>query len=216
MKSKAFILALAVIIFLSSLTACMPDRTLDAMKPNITITFTYAESLRHSPSYAVWIEDESGYHVTVYATRMAAENWKKEQWASVLPIWYGVREKDVDAVTGATSKGGAIIQFNIPDEFAGKKITLFLEANASYDYNDYYKEGLKKEQVGFSGVNGQPSMLWSLQLDPGEQKIGEATMKPAGAGDVLGNNHKVHDNLINVTAAKKLLLDIKVRYDFVK
>lgn len=217
MKYKVFVMALTALICLSVLTACTPERTMDAMKPNITITFSYGEGLRYSPSYTVWIEDESGYHSTVYATKKVAENsWGGAERPYVLPIWSGVREKDVDAVARATPKDNATIQFNIPDEYAGKKITLYLEANASYDYNDYYKEGLKAEQVGFSDVNGQPSMLWSAEIDPSKQKVGETSLELAGAGDVLGNNHIVHDNLTNVTTAKKLLTDIMLKYDFVK
>ena len=206
---------LFALLFLCVLPSCSQNRTVDAMKPNITITFAYEEDLRYDPSYAVWIEDESGYHATVYATKKAAQNWDREQWAPVLPIWYGVREKDVDAVAGATSKGSANIQFNIPEEFAGKKITLYLEANASFDYNRYYSEELKETMPGYSGNNGQPSMLWTLEIDSAKQKTGEETMKLAGAGEVLGNNHKVHHDLTNMTTAKKLLTGIMVKYDFV-
>jgi hypothetical protein len=217
MKLKAFSITLIVLLSMSVLTACTPERSVNAMKPNVTMTFDYAEGLRYEPSYAVWIEDESGYHTTVYVTKKAAQSsWGNGERDYVLPIWFGVREKDVDAVAGATSKGSANIQFNIPDEFAGKKITLYMEANASYDYNNYYKENLKESTPGYSDVNGQPSMLWTVEIDPNRQKTGETSMTLAGAGDVLGNNHRVHNDLTNVSTAKKLLTDIKVKYDFVK
>ena len=217
MKYKVFAAATTAVICLLTLTACTTQRTVDAMKPNLTLTFTYEQGLRHEPSYAVWIEDETGYCTTVYVTGKAAESsWGGAERPYVLPIWSGIREKEVDVVAQATPKENAVIQFNIPDEFAGKKITLYLEANASFDFNDYYKEGLKAEQIGFNDVNGQPSMLWSAEIDPARQKVGETPLELAGAGDVLGNNHKVHDNLTNVTSAKKLLVNIIVKYDFVK
>ncbi len=216
MKRAAAIILSILSCFTLFTTGCKAPKTIDTTKPHIAISFSYNEGLRYSPSYAVWAEDESGNTATLYATGKAAANrWGGAERSSVLPIWSGVREANVDAVSSATPSKKAMIQFNIPEQFHGQKLKIFIEANASFDYNDYYKQGLRKGVEGYNDVNGQPSMLWVADLDPSPIR-GEVAPVSVGSGDVLGADHAVHADLSNVTTAKELLKNITIKYDFIE
>ena len=116
-------------------------------------------------------------------------------------------------MSGATPGGRALLQCNIPGRLTGEKLKLYIEANASFDFNDYYRQDIKAGEEGYSDVNGQPSMLWMAELDP-SQVIGETAFHLVGAGEVMGDDHAVHDDLGHVSTGKELLWDIIVKYDF--
>ena len=84
-----------------------------------------------------------------------------------------------------------------------RKLTLYIEANASYDYNDYYKQSLNKADAGYSDVNGQPSVLYKAVIDP-KAVSGEIKPTLVGAGEVMGRDHAVHEDVSHVTTAKDL------------
>lgn len=194
---------------------CSSPKAVDVMKPHVTISFSYNEGLRYSPSYAIWAEDGSGNRTTLYATGKAAANrWGGAERPSALPIWSGIREANVDTVSGATPSDKAQIQCNLPQQLAESKFKLFIEANASFDYNDYYKQDLQEGDEGYSDVNGQPSVLWTAEIDPAQVR-GEAAPVLAGTGSVTGADHKIHDDMSNVTTAKELLKDITIKFDFI-
>lgn len=216
MKRPEMIVLSALISLIALTAGCAASKTVDAIKPNITISFSYAEELRYLPSYAVWVADESGTRATLYATGKAAANrWGGPERPSALPIWSGIRETNVDTVSSATPISKAFIQCNLPQQFGRKKLKLYIEANSSFDYNDYYKQGLQSGQEGYNDVNGQPSMLWMAELDPAQVR-GETAPILVGAGEVMGADHGIHDNLSHVTTAKELLRAITVKYDFIK
>ena len=201
---KGFVL----LLILALLAACTPKPALDPSAPYVDITFTYGEGLRYPPSYAIWAQDEAGNKTTLFVSRKSAsKRFVTETRPATLPIWAGIREESVDAVSGATPSSGLKLQRNLPESMQGKPFTLFIEANASYDYNDYYSEGLKKGDEGYNDVNGQPSVLWSAAIDGSR-----ATVTPVliGRGDVTGADHLVHEDMDSVTSAKELLRDIVV------
>ncbi len=200
---------IALLLFFALLTGCTPKPTLDPSTPHVVVTFTYGEGLRYPPSYAIWVQDEAGSKTTLFVSRKSAsKRFVTETRPATLPVWVGVREESVDAMSGATPSGGVNLQCNLPESLLGKPFTLFIEANASYDYNDYYREGLKEGDEGYNDVNGQPSVLWSAAVDG----TGSAAVTPTliGRGDVTGADHHVHEDMSNVTSAKELLRDIVV------
>ncbi len=200
---------IALLLFFALLTGCTPKPTLDPSAPYVVVTFTYGEGLRYPPSYAIWAQDEAGNKTTLFVSRKSAsKRFVTETRPATLPVWPGIREESVDAVSGATPSNGLDLQCILPQSLVGKPFTLFIEANASYDYNDYYREGLKEGDEGYNDVNGQPSVLWSAAIDG----AGSASVTPVliGRGDVIGADHQVHEDMSNVTSAKELLRDIVV------
>ncbi len=189
------------------LTACgAPAPSSDPSKPSISVSFGYADGLRYPPSYAIWVQDESGNTATLYATGKAATGL--ENRPAALPVWKGVSETDV--TSGATPNKGAELTLNIPDAFAGNKLKLSIEANASYDYNEYYAEGLSEGDEGYNDVNGQPSAVWTADIDTSAS--GSASPVLAGSGDVLGADHELHDAQ-HLTTAADLLTNIEVNWN---
>lgn len=207
-KSVIGLVFLAAALMLSACAASVPEADKD--KPYVSVSFGYAEGLKYAPSFAVWVEDEAGNTATLYATaKAAADSWGGQKREGVLPVWKGARE-GADVVSGATPQNGAALTMNIPGAFVGKKLTLFIEANASYDYNDYYAEGLKESDTGYNDVNGQPSVLWTMTLDPAVPD-GSAAPELAGTGEVLGADHEVHE-AEHLTTAAELLTGITVEW----
>ena len=192
MRKIAAILTLLLCVAL--LPACAQHTPeADLSKPYVTVSLSYADGLKYAPSFAVWVEDEAGNTATLFATDKTATGLKNRPEA--LPVWTGLRE--ADAASGATPKDKAELTLNIPDEFAGKKLKIFVEANASYDYNDFYAEGLEEGASGYSGVNGQPSAVWTADMDTAQS--GSATLEMTATGDVLGADHDLHGTT-NITA----------------
>lgn len=199
-----------LMVFMMILSACAaPVASADASKPTVTVSFGYTDGLRYPPSYAIWVQDEAGNTATLYATGKVATGLENRPGA--LPVWKGVREADV--TSGATPNKGADLTLNIPDAFAGKKLKLFIEANASYDYDEYYAEGLAEGDDGYNDVNGQPSAVWAADIDTSAS--GSAVPALAGTGDVLGADNALHDAQ-NLTTAAELLTSIQVTWDLGK
>jgi len=210
---KARMVLLSVLLCCLAVAGCSKPGTVDAMKPSVSVSFAYGGGLRYPPSCAIWVEDEDGNTATLYATKKAVREWGPER-ANLLPVWFGVKEDGIDAVAGATPSSQAFIQVNLPESFADKKLTLLIEANASFDYNDYFQEGLEPGNDGYSDVNGQPSVVWAAVLDPAAIR-GEVVPALLGAGEVMGSDHEIHTDLSNITTAKELLKDMVVKFDFV-
>lgn len=82
----------------------------------VSISFTYVKQSGYaSNQFAVWIEDtDGGFVKTLYATRFTANGGWKDR-SDALPEWIsrsGLAEKgNVDAVSGATPKGGDLAYF---------------------------------------------------------------------------------------------------------
>ena len=62
-------------------------------------------------------------------------------------------------MTGATPGGDVhSIRWEIPKKYNGKPLSVFIEANVSFDYNEFYVKD--EDSPGYSDFNGQPSMVW--------------------------------------------------------
>jgi len=170
------------------------------------------------PQMAVWIkEKKTGYTKTIFVTKSAAEKkWfgSKERPSSI-PVWYGINNKNkikVDAISGATPSGSSYeIKWQIPKKLIGKTIDIYIEANVSFDYNSFYKKKAKKGTASYSGVNGQPSLIWMTSLNMEKTSV-SAKPEIIGHGHIMGKSHKIQKDLSQITTAKNLFNYIKIIY----
>lgn len=171
----------------------------------------------HEPQLAVWLEDEQGrYLKTLYVTQKASGlSWffgPKEGRPESLPVWYHASkhdskksaakndspdQKEIDAVTSATPKGGLVFKQKIDDDSCVIKV----EVNASFDYNSTWT---KKN----SGVNGQPSLVYQASLPAGQKD--EVTLELAGSGSLDGSDGGIHKNVAGIDSAKTIVKIINV------
>jgi hypothetical protein len=176
---------------------------------------------KSQPTFGIWIKDrESGRLESVFVTEKAARNdWNfADSRPESIPVWYGIREIekenntfDVDAVSGATPKGNtAVIYWSIPADLRDKTVDLYIEANNSFDFNAYYNK--EKESSGFSGANGQPSVVWKAAIDFGGPSIENITPQIIGHGSVLGKTHQILTDTSNITTASQTFQSIRISY----
>lgn len=171
------------------------------------------------PTYAIWVEDEStGSTKTIFVTKKLALNgWRgAKARPSASPVWEKVRksEKDLqpDAVSGATPKDNQHLAWKVPKELYGKKLTLYIEANCSFQFNDFYSKGAKKGTAGYSGVTGQPSIIWKGTFLAGNKPLESITLFAIGHSDVTGVGHEIDFDLTHLTSAKEIFSTISCRY----
>jgi hypothetical protein len=173
------------------------------------------------PTFSIWIADrESGDFESIFVTQKAAKNdWHfAESRPESIPVWYGIQQIegknhafDVDAVSGATPKGNnAVIYWSIPEELKGKRVDLYIEANNSFDFNAYYNK--EKGSPGYSGANGQPSIVWKAAIDLAGPSLDNITPKIIGHGNVLGENHQIIPDTSKITTAAQTFQTIRVSY----
>ena len=83
-------------------------------------------------------------------------------------------------------------------------MTIVAEVNSSFDFNDTYTEEN-------SGVNGQPSIVYSasLDLDSFDRTV---IMSPKGTGDVSGRSGRVRTSLEGITTAASIIESIVIEW----
>ncbi|EID86061.1 putative periplasmic protein (DUF2271) [Treponema sp. JC4] len=171
---------------------------------------------KREPQVAVWLEDEKGNYIrTLYVTERAShKSWifgPKEGRPESLPVWYGASKNEsasdkvtvshnLDAVTGATPKSALTLTAQIEV----RDYIIKAEFNNSFDYNDFYT---KKT----SGVNGQPSVVYTAKI-PAELAPGqEITLEFEGTGSLTGEDGKINKSTENLTTAKKIVKAVTVK-----
>ncbi|NLI53422.1 MAG: DUF2271 domain-containing protein [Clostridiales bacterium] len=106
----------AVMAGLLFIAGCGAPAAADAQTPGsdaVVISFDFQKQSGYaSNQFAVWIEDADGAFVkTLYATRFTASGGYRQR-PDAIPVWVersGLAEMDdVDAITGATPKSGAL------------------------------------------------------------------------------------------------------------
>lgn len=208
----AALLAAAILIAVAAPTILAADNDV------VTVTLEFNPTVYPEkfwgklwPAYAVWVvDDQSGESRTLYATgKLARQKWvMAKQRPAASPVWwrYFQRERerpgfDLDAVTAATPKDAThAIGWTVPPQWRGKKLTLYVEANVSFDYNRHHPENAKEGDAGYSGVNGQPSLVWRAAVTPGEP----VALKLVGHGHVRGVDAAIDPDLSTVTTAKDI------------
>ena len=224
-----FILVLAIV----SCATSQVERDIiqiDPDRPHLVITMAYNSEVyekpafflpKSYPTYAIWLKEKSTERVsTIYVTGKAGTNeWTMaDSRPESIPVWYGVKSQEnaespltVDAVSGATQEGEAAeILWQVPDDLIGKKIDLYIEANNSFDYNEYYTKS--EDGPGYSGTNGQPSLIWHAELDLSESFSDPITPEIIGHGHVLGSDHRIYADVSNITTARETFEYIGITY----
>ncbi len=203
---------------------------IDPGRPHLVITLVYNFEVyekpafflpKSYPTYAIWLKDKStGSVITVYVTGKAG----KGEWILAdsrpesIPVWYGIKSEQeaqspltVDAVSGATPAGEAAeIVWQVPQNWIDKKIDVYIEANNSFDYNDYYNK--QKDGSGYSADNGQPSLIWHAMLDLSAGIPDAVTPEIIGHGHVLGLDHRIDPDVTKITTARETFQYIGIKY----
>ena len=230
--NKIMVLLIILVMIVSCATSQVEKETaqIDPDRPHLAITLAYNLEVyekpafflpKSYPTYAIWIEDKSTGRVrTVYVTGKAGKNeWTlADSRPESIPVWYGVTAQEeaegpltVDAVSGATREGEAAeILWQVPEDLVDKKIDLYIEANSSFDYNEYYTEN--EDEPGYSGTNGQPSLVWRAELDLSESISDPVTPEVIGHGHVLGSDHRIDSDVSQITTARETFEYIGIRY----
>lgn len=221
MKRKAVAIPLFLALFLHC--SGLPERDVtDRKGESIEISLSFnTESYpwilgTKYPQLAVWVQPESIDSKTIFVTSGAAKNdwYFADERPGSLPVWFGVQQKDknieIDAISGATPSGEVhTITWKIPESYREKEVTVFIEANVSFDYNDFYTKD--ENSQGYSDVNGQPSIIWKSKFIADDQPH-EITPEIIGHGHVSGKNHLVDPDMSNITTAAELFSYITVSY----
>lgn len=231
LKNKRWTVLLGLIFIGCAAAPEATDRPqIDEEQPYVEFKLTYNYDVykkpsiflpKSQPTFAIWLQEkDSGAVQTIYVTGKAAENkWVlAENRPESVPVWYGVRQKEltegelqIDAITGATPSGEtAVIQWQVPERLFNKQVNLFIEANSSYDYNDYYSD--QKGSDGYSGANGQPSLIWKAELDFSANGGEEINPEVIGHGNLWGKDHKIYPDLAHITTARDTFAYIGIRF----
>ena len=75
--------------------------------------------------------------------------------------------------------------------------------NASYDYNETWPKEAKEGDANYSGVNGQPSLIYETVFIAGES--GTVILQTAGQGSVDGSSGEITRNLDGLTTALTII-----------
>ena len=205
-------------------------REIDLSQPYFEIKLSYNFEVYKKPSfflpksyptYAIWMEEPtSGKIKTMYVTAKAGQNkWiLADSRPESLPVWYGIQKKEhadnslnIDAVSGATQSGEtAVIYWPVPPAILNKQVHIYIEANNSFDYNDYYSKN--KKAAGYSGTNGQPSLIWKASFLLSDENIEGIEPEIIGHGHILGKDHQVYPDVSHITSARKTFQYIGISY----
>jgi Predicted periplasmic protein (DUF2271). len=183
-----------------------------------------------APQAAIWVEDANGKYVdTIYVTKTAAtEGWKAANGArrpESLPVWSharGVEARDgaympdkdsplPDAISGATSRGGFMVSWKLPEELRAGKYIVKVELNSSYDWNSAYPDKLPKGDPRYSECNGQPSLVWSGEIELGGPEAA-AELAPIGTGALRGEDGRLSPGLDGLTSALDIAKSVEAEY----
>ncbi|MEJ2642205.1 MAG: hypothetical protein P8010_21810 [Desulfosarcinaceae bacterium] len=171
------------------------------------------------PSFGIWIKDrDNGHTEPVFVTRKAGlDKWTfASKRPEAIPVWYGIRDRlnggqggDIDAVSAATPKGEtATIYWEIPPEFQGRSLEIYIEANNSFDFNPHYTK--KKGTPQYSAANGQPSLVWRAVMDPTASPQPPVHPQLVGHGELFGKTGKIYSDLGKITTAVHTFKDIQI------
>lgn len=113
--------------------------------------------------------------------------------------------ENLDGYTGATKGGNFLLdtQLTLPEHF-----DVFLELNASFDWNDYYHRQRFPEDEIYTddGYVGQPSLIYRAEVTL--SKAGQWQIEPlrlVGHGHHSGRDGKIYPELGNITSAKNMI-----------
>jgi len=145
-----------IVLFIALILTAAAAQQTQAPAAEITFTFT-RQSGSASNQFAVWIENAQGQYVkTVYATRYTAGGgWKRR--ASSIPVWVkqsglsGMTNAQVDALTGATPRAGALTYTWDGTDSRGAPVSagdyvIILEGTLRWENQVYYRAPIRLGQ----------------------------------------------------------------------
>jgi hypothetical protein len=188
-------------------------------------------SIKSPPQMAVWVETPEGEFIEtlLVTSKIGRQEWRKApgdptpeediRRKEALPVWsyrHGVIYEDglpvptrenpmPDSVTTATPKKGFDLRTSLPDSHVS--VVVYLEVNASTDFNQAYPAAAQPGSPGYSGGewgSGQPSLVYSaaVHLDKPGTPI---EMNPVGHGSPDGSNGLVYPDLSGLTTALSII-----------
>ena len=218
---------IALCCFLAACQAQTPQRTsllsgprfAIGVKPgpayDLVINILFVQ-MKRPPVMACWLETVDGKYVD---TIFVSQNVAKHTWYSApaegcpeaLPIWsHAAAQRNVDAVSGATPKGGSAIAEKTGTGIPAGTYTVKFEVNKSSDFNKAFPDKLAPGDSRFSGPNGQPSLLYAGTIQVG---AGPASTKleVKGTGSLRGTDGDVQ-SLDGITTALGIVDSVIVSY----
>jgi hypothetical protein len=182
-----------------------------------------------TPQYAAWIETADGKYVeTVMVTARAARGtWRaspKGGRPESLPVWFHAAAQSgasptgvsgtasgvsaIDAATSATPDADAVVSGSgsAGSLVPGTEYAIRFEVNHSFDYNEAWPKSAKEGKPGYSGVNGQPSLVYEGRFVAGRDATVE--LKLIGHGAVDGKDGAVSQDLAFITSARSIVASV--------
>jgi hypothetical protein len=173
--------------------------------------------VKKTPQLAAWIETPDGKFVK---TLMVTAKTGRNTWSAApesgrpeaLPVWNHAAAKTssgVDAASSATPKAGVSVAAGEDGLVAGAEYRVRLEVNASFDYNETWTKNARAGEAGFSGVNGQPSLVYEASFVAGMP--GVAVLQPIGKGSVDGSSGAVVPGFAGLTTALGIIAKAELK-----
>jgi len=165
--------------------------------------------VKKTPQYAAWIETVDGSYVEtlIVTSRASHGDWRgnpKGGRPDALPVWAhataAVSEKStIDAASSATPDGDKPVSASTGGLVRGNEYIIRFEINHSFDYNDTWSKSAKKGETYFSGVNGQPSLVYGARFIAG--KAASVVLAIEGHGSVDGRDGSIVQGTDGMTSA---------------
>ncbi len=231
LRNWLILICLVLMMTGSAPAATFTDPTrMDLSRPHLRIHLVYNYEVysrpiffkpKSRPSFGIWVKDRGNGHTTpVFVTRKAGlDKWTfTAKRPEAIPVWYGIRDGqavdrnpaiDIDAISSATPKGeSATIYWEIPPQFQGHVLEIYIEANNSFDFNPYYTP--KKNAPQYSAANGQPSLVWRAVVDPQNTPKTPVTPQLVGHGELFGKTGRIYSDLGKITTAAHTFSNIQI------
>ncbi len=186
------------------------------------------------PQMAVWIEDEErGERLTLFVTeKTATGKWRKAPGDDIpkellrrpesLPYWMhrvggsaggstvpvpagSEHPAAVDATAGATPKNGYSLDLRVPERF--RRYRIFLEVNASLDFNERYPADARPSDPGYSGGawgSGQPALVYAASVDR-DSRAAALPLRLEGCSSPDGSSGSLSIDLSGITSAREII-----------
>ncbi len=188
------------------------------------------------PMMAIWVEDTDGkYLQTLYVNKSVATSIyghgdkSSGEWLpgtvrrpAALPYWghqRGIEASDglfvpdplnpvPDAYTGPTPPGDFVLKTRTDQVLTGK-VNILFEINQSWDWNDYWNNGLFPDDQDYRG-SAQPAVVYRATIDLSEPEQ-EYVLVPIGHSHYSGADGSLNPDLSTLTTALDIAGEIKVR-----
>lgn len=175
-------------------------------------TWLFLYRLKHHPQLAAWIETADGRFVRtlVVSDSAARGSWRGNPDGGrpdALPVWSHASRTagsaGIDAASSATPAAGLDSAWRAEELSPGGRYIIRLEINNSFDYNEFWPKKARQGSESWSGVNGQPSVIYEASFTAGT--AGLTQLEPAGQGAVDGSDGRIRPGLHGLTTALQIV-----------